>query len=99
MTTITTTIVRQMPNLIVAQLKRPAGFVLPRHATDGLLRAEIAKLLGTTPKALQWVSVPALTKVEPEAITMTFERSAIRKQADGSLLYALPSHRGNGPRA
>lgn len=88
-TTITTEIVRQSETEIVARLNRPAGFVLPRHATEGLLKAEVAKALGTTPRELRWYVQADRRRITPTSITLFFEPSLIEEHADGSMSLDL----------
>ena len=98
MSTIELFILRDDTDIKTVQLTRPAGFTLPRTAVEGLMRAKIAESLGTTPKDLQWVAQPGTKSVTPEDIKMSFAPSPFQTRADGSMLYALPSHPGNTPR-
>lgn len=92
MTTLTTEIVSKTKYQIVARLTRPAGFTMPAQAAIGLLRAEVALALGTTPKDLDWYAESFRKVVTPTTIEHTFVPSAISRRPDGSLLYALPSN-------
>lgn len=93
-TTITTEILSIADNQIVARLTRPEGFTMPAAAAVGLLRAEVAKFFGVTPKDLEWYAEAPRKVVTPTTIEHTFVPSVIRRNGDGSLSYSLPSSRG-----